>query len=60
MFEVPCLQKPRPWDVSVGEELLCKEDSGSEKTHIRSSSDAKEARTQEDISCLLAISGRLD
>ena len=51
------------WDESVGEELPCDKDSGNDKDLlVRSSSEAKEHRrrpcTQEDISCLLAISGR--
>ena len=50
MFEVPRLQKP----------LGC--ERGTAVRVVRSSSDAKERHrrpcTQEDISCLLAISGR--
>ena len=57
VFEVPRLQNL--WDASVGEELPCE---WKQKGPIRSSSDAKERHrrpcTQEDISCLLANSGR--
>ena len=58
MFQVQRLQNP--WDASVGEELPCKWNKKDPYTVY--SSDAKEHHcgpcTQEDISCLLAVSGR--